>query len=491
MQGLVVTSARSAESPPDPSGFEPAIVTAVVNGSARGDLFIQRAASGQLLLRRQDLPGLGLQVNAPTAAQIDGAEHVALDGITGLRLALDEATQTLQITAPLELLARTVIEARPPLRALQRVPGEGAFLNWALEQSLESNTARRPPSLALEGGARLGSTLLLSRGTTISQGSQVRFVRLTTSLIHDRPERQARWTLGDLSTTPDELGQGLVLGGLSYATVMRLDPYRIRYPLGTVQGQALAPSEVEVYVDGQRVRTERVPAGTFEIRDLQTALGARSVQLLVRDAYGRVQRFDQSLYATPRLLAPGLHDFQYALGAVRQGLGQTSFDYGAPAFSARHAWGVTPALTLGLRAEGRAGFTTGGASAVWRVASWGLLTTSLAASQGQQVHGRAGLLRYEYQATRGGVGVTYRADSAGYASLSDTPVQGNRLRETQVYANRVVGEGQSVWISHSRRTTRPGPQVVPEGWRYAPLATANSTSIGFAAYVTKAPPENA
>lgn len=482
-QALCAASVLAGPAAPDPDGFEAAIVAVTLNGTARGDLFVHRGGAGRLMLRRQDLPAIGLQVNAPTVVLIDGAEHVALDGIPGLTLTLDEPSQSLAITAPVNLLARTVIEAGSQLRTLRRVAGEGAFLNWALEQTLEADAPRRPLSLALEGGARLGPALLLSRGQTVNDGVHTRFVRLATSLTHDLPDRQARWTLGDLATTPDELGQGMVLGGLSYATLARLDPYRIRYPLGTVQGQALTPSEVDVYVDGQRVRTERVPAGVFEIRDLQTALGARAVQLRVRDAYGRVQRFDQTLYATPRLLAPGLHDFQYVLGVVREGLGQTSSDYGAAVVSARHAWAATPDLTLGLRAEGRAGFATAGASAVWRVASWGLLTASLASSHAQRVRGQAGLLRYEYQSTAASLGLAYRADSVGYAALADAPVRGNRLRETQVYASRVIGEGRSVWISHNRRTTRPGPQALPEGWRYAPLAASQGTSIGFAAYL--------
>jgi len=481
-QALSVCSAQAADAPAPI--FSPAIVTVTVNGTPRGDLFLQRTASGRLWVRRQDLPSLGLQIPAPLAAQVDGIDHVALDTVSGLALALDEPTQTLVITAPPTLLTRTVIDAHSQRPRLQRVTGEGAFLNWAIEQSHETGLTRPPASLALEAGARLGPTLLLSRGQTVSDGGRSRFVRLMTSVTRDMPEQQARWTLGDLVTSSDELSSGVVLGGLSFATLARLNPYEIRYPLGAVQGQALLPSEVEVYVDGQRVRTERVPAGVFEIRDLRTPLGARSVQLLVRDAYGRVQRFDQSVYASPRLLAPGLHDFQYALGAVRQRLGQESADYGVPVASARHAWGATPSLTLGLRAEAREDFAAAGASAVWQVASKGLVTATFSSSHTSRARGQAGLLRYEYQSGAWGLGLTHRADSAGYATLGESLMQGNRLRETQGQASRTLREGRSVWVSHSRLATRPAPQTDPaQGWQFASLTPTRSTSVGFAAFL--------
>jgi outer membrane usher protein FimD/PapC len=479
---LSVCHAQAADVLADPTLFESAIVTVTVNGTPRGDFFVQRAASGSLWVRRQDLPALGLQITALPSAQVDGIEHIALNRVNGLALALDEPTQTLVITAPPTLLARTVIAAHPTTRSVPRVTGEGAFLNWAIEQSHVTGATRPPASLTLEAGARLGPTLLLSRGQTVSDGTHSRFVRLMTAVTRDMPEQQARWTLGDLITGSDELSPGVVLGGLSYATLARLNPYQIRYPLGAVQGQALLPSEVEVYVDGQRVRTERVPAGVFEIRDLRTPLGARSVQLLVRDPYGRVQRFDQSVYASPRLLAPGVHDFQYAVGAVRRRLGQESADYGAPVVSARHAWGVTPTLTLGLRAEAREGFASAGGSVVWQVASRGLITAALAGSHAAQTRGQTGLLRYEYQSADWGLGLTHRADSAGYATLGESLIQSSRLRETQLQVSRRVGEGRSIWLSHSRLATRAASHTDPD-WPFATLAPGRSTSVGFATFL--------
>ncbi len=483
-----IVAAHADRPLPQPAGdtsLTPAVVAVTVNGTARGDFFVHRTASGRILLRRQDLPALGLAVTLPTAGVIDGSEHVALESHERIELRLDEPTLTLTLNADPRLLNRHVLGSTPGASRGERLAGEGAFLNWAIEQSLSDGSPQPPASLALEAGTWLGPALFLHRGQTFtnSQGHR-RLARLATSLSHDQPERLLRWTAGDLAALSDELGQGVLLGGLSVATLTRLDPYRIRHPLGAVQGQALMPSEVEVYVDGQRVRTERVPAGVFEIRDLATPLGARAVQLLVRDPYGRVQRFDQSLYVSQRLLAPGLHDFQYAIGGLRRDTGQGSPRYGPAAFTARHAWGASDGLTLGLHAQGREGQLAGGGSMVLQVADRGLLSAHVASSRVGGVRGHAGLLRHEYQSARWGLGTSVRADSPGYTALGNAPGPGSLRRELQAYVSRALEEGRSVWASHSRQSFHPAQRItVPQGWPDVPGQPRHATTFGYSAWL--------
>ncbi|MEY2801787.1 MAG: hypothetical protein RL513_1372 [Pseudomonadota bacterium] len=482
-QALSALGEDARPQPPGAAAFEPAVIAITVNGTARGDFFVHRTQAGQIALRRQDLAAAGLSLAPPTAAVIDGIEHVALDGIAGVDLRMDEPGQTLTITAEPQLLSRHVAVApQPPLRA-RRVAGEGVFLNWAIEQVLGDSLSPARTALALEAGAHLGPSLLLHRSQSVTdaQGHR-RLARLATTWNLDLPERLLRWTAGDLATGSDDLDQGVLLGGLSVATLARLDPYRVRYPLGVIQGQAFLPSEVEVYVDGQRVRTERVPAGVFEIRDLATPLGARPVQVLVRDPYGRVQRFDESIYATPRLLAPGLHDFQYALGGLRQDTGTGSPRYGPTALSARHAWGASAGLTLGLRAQAREGLVSAGSSMVLQVADKGLLSAHVASSRASGLRGHAVLVRHDYQSARWGIGLGARADSPSYAALGQTQVLGGLRREVQAHASRALGEGSFVWVSHSQRDLHPAARIsAPSGWQVAQGLPRRTTAIGYTA----------
>lgn len=484
-QALSAHAGGAAPRAPGDLRFEPAVIAITVNGTARGDFFIHRTPAGRVVLRRVDLASAGLALEPPTAAVIDGVEHVALDGVVGLDLRMDEPTQTLSVTAEPRLLARHV--SVTPARSLRasRVAGEGIFFNWAIEQTQRDGSSPARTTLDFEAGAHLGPSLLLHRArSAIDTQGHHRLARLATTWSHDQPERLMRWTAGDLATQSDELGRGTLMAGVSLSTLARLDPYRIRYPLGTVQGQALLPSEVEVYVDGQRVRTERVPAGVFEIRDLATPLGARSVQLLVRDSYGRVQRFDQTLYASQRLLAPGLHDFQYALGGLRRDPGTGSPRYGPAAFSARHAWGAGPGLTLGLRAEAREGQRSGGTSMVLRVADRGLLSAHVAASRTGGLRGHSVLVRHDYQSARWGLGLGVRADSPGYAALGNSQVLGGLRREVQAYASHALGEGRSVWVSHYLQSLHPATRITPpSGWQLVQGSPRHGTSVGYTAWL--------
>lgn len=476
---------QGAGAPPAVPVFEPAVIALTLNGSPRGDFFIHRTPSGRVVLRRQDLPAIGLSLTPPTTAVIDGIEHVGLDGLEGVDLRMDESTQTLTVMAAPHLLSRHVVAAPVPRSRARRVAGEGIFLNWAIEQTLGDHLAPAREAVALEAGAHLGPSLLLHRSQIVTDAQGHRHLsRVATTWNLDQPERLLRWTAGDLATRSDEGSAGVLLGGLSVSTLARLDPTRVRYPLGTVRGQALLPSEVEVYVDGQRVRTERVPAGVFEIRDLVTPLGARSVHLLVRDPYGRVQRFDETLYASPRLLAPGLHDFQYAIGGLRHDTGNDGPRYGPPALSAHHAWGANTGLTLGLRAQARAGQVSAGPSMVLRVGDMGLLSARWATSRTEGLRGQSVLVRHDYQSARWGLGLGLRADSAGYTALGPTPALSGLRREVQAYASRALDEGRVVWVSHSHQSLYPASRLtVPSGWQLAPGLPRHTTAIGYTAWL--------
>ncbi len=465
--------------------FEPAVVALTVNGSPRGDFFIHRTPAGRVVLRRQDLPATGLSLTPPTTAVIDGIEHVALDGIEGVVLRMDEATQTLTVMAAPHLLSRHVVTTPVPLPRARRVAGEGIFLNWAIEQTLGDRLSPARNAVALEAGAHLGPSLLLHRSQVLTDAQgHGHLARVASTWSLDRPERLLRWTAGDLVTRSDDASAGVRMGGLSVSTLARLDPARVRYPLGMVRGQALLPSEVEVYVDGQRVRTERVPAGVFEIRDLIAPLGARAVHLLVRDPYGRVQRFDETLYTSPRLLAPGLHDFQYAIGGLRHDTGTEGPRYGPLALSAYHAWGASTGLTLGLRAQARAGQVSAGPSMVLRLGDKGLLSAQWAASRTEGLRGQSALVRHDYQSARWGLGLGLRADSAAYTALGPTPVFGSLRREVQAYASRTLDEGRVVWASHShQRLHLSSGLTAPSGWQLAPGLSRHTTAIGYTAWL--------
>ena len=98
----------------------------------------------------------------------------------------------------------------------------------------------------------------------------------------------------------------------------------MRFPTQSLTGSVALPSDMEVYLDGQRIRTERLRPGEFELRDILAYGGARNVQVVLRDAFGRVEQLNYSLYFTDQPLQPGLHEYSYNFGAMRRQFGLQS-----------------------------------------------------------------------------------------------------------------------------------------------------------------------
>jgi outer membrane usher protein len=462
-------SAALPSAAPELSGLEQRVVAVVLNDARLSDWMALRTAQGDLLVRSDDLKAAGLVITAPVELRLDGEDYVSLSGIDGLRLEIDERSQTARLLADPSLFGLTHIEART-VTAIDRSEGNSGFFNWAVNHSRAQGL--QATGLSTEAGLRLGPLLLQTSGASTGGGAG-RFTRLMTQLTWDRPASLQRWTAGDLVAIAPELGQGALLGGLSVASRFEMEPSLLRYPLGVLQGRAIAASEVDVYVDGQRVRTERVRPGEFAIQDLVTQQGARSVRLVVRDDFGRTQTFEQSLYTSDQLLRPGLHEYQYAIGALRQQYGVEGSAYGPLAYAAFHRVGLSHGLTAGLRAEGRPGLANAGAQLTASLGeAAGVVSAALGASRSAAGTGHAALLRYTYMRASWGVGASLRRDSTAYAGLSDDPSNISAKQFTQLYASRQWGELGTVWLAAQRSQFA----ATPAG---SPARLLRSTSVGY------------
>lgn len=479
LAGLAAAPARAQS--------EPLVLAVTVNGESRADLFVQRLPDGHLLVRRDDLPVLGLQANPPTALRVDGEPYIALDAIDGLQADFNERALVLTLTAQPGLLAHSVLDARPRRHRAEVVGSDGAFVNWALERSTlrtaTDDAGLRDTRASLEAGTRRGAWLFLGNGNTVTEDGQRHFVRLMTTAQLDQPQSLRRWTLGDVLTSAPLLAGSVNLGGLALAKREGMDPYRLRYPQGTVQGQATLPSDVEVYVDGQRVRSERVRPGEFEIRDLTTQQGARSVQVLVRDPFGRVRQYDYALYTSDQLLPRGEHDYQYVLGALRHGYGSRSADYGAPAFSAWHRWGASDALTLGGHAQGRAGLLNVGGTTTATLGAAGVLSLGAVGSQAGGQHARALLAQYGYYTARWGLGASARHEAPGFAMLDESRILSNHAWSATLSASRTLADGSALSLSRHVATVHAADRIsIPAGWLLAGSEARRSTTLAYARF---------
>lgn len=458
---------------------EALITTIRVNGQPKGEFFVMRRAPHDWLVRQDDLQRLGLRLGSPEAVLVEGTSHVALARIPDLSAQFDQRTLTLDLTAAARWLPRSVLAN--PLWSAPATPltaDRSAFLNWAVEQ--EASGDRSAMRLSLEAGWRDGPLLVLSRGNTVRRADgQSEFVRLDTTATYDLVQRGQRLTVGDLFTRSPALGLSVPLGGVAVSRLSSFDSFQIRHPLGSLRGQAALPSELEIFVNGQRVRSERVSPGEFELRDLPTPQGAGDIRVLIRDPYGREQVLQQSVYTSTLLLRPGLQEYHYALGRLRRSLGVRSFDYGSPVATAFHRWGLTNGLTVGLDAAIREHVHNVGASASVSLGTAGVLSGSVMASRVGAVRGHAAALRYEYVSPGWSLGLALRRDTPGYAPVGERLGFSGLRDERHLYASARIGALGSLWLARTaRRSHRLESLPVQPGFSGGPVPERSQTTFG-------------
>lgn len=442
-----------------PAARETIVVRVTLNTENKGDLFVERTPDADFLVRIQDLRAIGFREPTGPLVGIEGDSYLSLRALRGVKYEFDEGRLALSMTAEPQLLARqSLAMENQRAQANVVVPTDNSlFVNYALNgRSLDGTFSH--PGLATELGWRWGNYLFLTEGSTVVDGlsARRRFVRLLTSVTHDDRQSLRRTIVGDFFTPTRELSNGVNLGGLSISKLYALNPDFLRYPMQSVTGNVSLPSDLEVYVDGQRVRTERLKPGEFELRDILAYGGARNVQVVLRDAFGRTQQYSYSFYFSDQPLRRGLHEYSYNLGALRRGYGEESARYGPGAFSVFHRYGLTDALTLGLRAEGTKQLLNGGPVATVVLGSAGVASLAAAASSIAGQRGAAALLSYSYQTKLWSAGVGLRRDWNRFASLGDPVSISNRRYEGSLSLSRRLGNRGSISLSHSMFVGRGG-----------------------------------
>ena len=380
-------------------GAETMIVAITVNGERKGEFFVYRTDDGDFLVKVSDLDAIALRDLRGKIVDVEGERHLSLRSAAGIEPRLDEKTLTLEIAAASRLLGSKAIDLQPSRRpGVLRPRDSSAFLNYRLASTGGAGSSSL--GFAAEAGARVGDWLLMSDYSHLStsQGER-RSVRLMSHLTLDRREQLQRLVLGDFFTSSGALGSPLQLGGISFSKRYPLDPYFVRHPTAAFAGAVPAPAEAEIYLGDMRVRTERLPAGEFLIQNFNYYGGARDIQIVLRDRFGREQRLDYRYYFTDTLLRGGLHEYSYDLGVMRRDFGTSSNRYGGAAASLFHRYGVSDNLTVGVRGEASKDGANFGPELLVRVGALGTTSARLAASRNAQGRtGRAIQVGHDYQA---------------------------------------------------------------------------------------------
>ena len=158
------------------------------------------------------------------------------------------------------------------------------------------------------------------------------------------------------------------------------------------------------------------PSGTFNER----IGGDRNVTLVVRDAFGRESVYQQPFYFTDLALREGLHEYSYNAGFMRDQSAAANPGYGKFALSGFHRYGLTDAVSIGLRGEGREGLFNGGAFATALSPRFGIAGIGIAGSQFDGKFGSAVDAFYSYLTDPLQINVAGQYFSNTYATLATT-----------------------------------------------------------------------
>jgi outer membrane usher protein FimD/PapC len=311
---------------------------------------------------------------------------------------LDERTLTLHIDVAPELLPGTTLHMghRRPEDIYQ--PEErSVLLNYGLSISGADDTFVQRVDLSHDLALREGPAHFLTEGTLSYTAESTEYVRLMSRLVWDDRVSLRRMTAGDFFARSGPLGSRVLLGGVSIARNLDIDPYLITYPTLELQGAAATPSEVDIYVDGLLIRRERISPGPFTILNPSRFEGAGDIEVVIRDAFGREERIRQPFYMAEQLLQPGTHEYSYDLGLIRREFGTESFSYDDGALSAFHRYGLTEQVTVGMAAEATTEFVNLSPRLSWKWHSYGNFDLSVAGSTGTEAHrGWAAGFEYHY-----------------------------------------------------------------------------------------------
>ncbi len=216
-----------------------------------------------------------------------------------------------------------------------------AFFNYRLDYYAGDSFDFNSFNVTNEAGFRTGDILFFSDAFYTKKPDDEKFVRLMTNVTYDYRGGLQRFIAGDFVAFSGDLGSTLTMGGISFSKVYRMDPYLIKNPMLNVSGFVTLPSEVEIYLNGMRLRTERLSPGGFDLRDINYYGGAGLLEVIIRDPFGKEERLNFPFYFTDLLLKKGLHEYSYNLGAIREEFGEESNEYSDVALTAFHRYGFS------------------------------------------------------------------------------------------------------------------------------------------------------
>jgi outer membrane usher protein len=438
----------------------PLILEVRVNGARSPQLWqFDMLPDGSLATSEARLALLGLDTHR--AGVPAGAERVRLADLRGVAYRFIEATQSVDIDVPDNVMVPVVLdgaETPTPINVKSVEMNTGAMLNYGVYVAANGDGIQ----LSTQYEARFLTPygLLSSSGfaTSGSEGEdRLNHVRLDTNWRSVDVNRAIAYTIGDAIGDGGQLGTAYRLGGFQMRRDYGNRPDLVTMALPILSGSAAVPSAIDLYLNNLRYFSGEVGRGPFQFRSLPNIGGGATATIVLTDALGRETRITKPIFFAPGLLPVGALDFSVEAGLPRLNYGVKSFDYlDHFAASGTVRYGLSGGLTLMGHVEGMTNLGSASIAGTVRLGGFGALTAGVAASR---FRGDTGI-RYSIE----GQGRVSGVNLYGAIERSDSNFQDIVTASTIIAAEQRVGVVPDppsspiipVLEAYSRRTERAG-----------------------------------
>ena len=409
--------------------YEILVVEISVNGK-RSDTasIIARNSNNELFVSEDDLHQWDIQPPYPKALVIEGMDLIPMTPLGKIETELDTQNLLLTITLPNTVFEKNLIDLSRKTIDTTPHSDRGLFLSYDLslgqetKQDMDAAILLKPVVFSEYG--HLVNDLVYQNANTSEKSDN--FLRIETRLQRDFPERKSSLVIGDSTTVVSPWSRSVRFAGVQYASNFLTQPRFISFPLPSTQSEAALPSDIDIYVNQQLIRSVASEPGVFQINNIPAITGDGEIQLIIKDQLGRETLVSSDFYASDLLLKQGLSAYGYSLGLLRDNFGLRSNDYGSAVGVADYQYGYNDNWTIGARAELSGDVQNLGFNNNFLIKNKGIISSSLALSNSNDTSGSLVKLGYSYNNLnyRIGAGVQTRSDDfefLGVAISNDQP----------------------------------------------------------------------
>lgn len=288
-----------------------------------------------------------------------------------------------------------------------------------------------------------------------------RYLRYDTLWRYSDERRMLTYEAGDFISNALAWTTPVRMAGVQFSRDFTTRPDIITYPLPQFTGEAGVPTAVDLFIDGFKADSAQLNPGPFTLTNVPFINGRGEAVVVTTDALGRQVSTTLPFYVDSTLLRQGLSDFSIGAGAVRRHYGQKNFAYGPGAATGLWRYGVSDWLTAEARFETASDLRLGGVGGVVKLASFGVLNTSLSQSGHEGDSGQQQVIGYQFMGRHFNLNLQRSVRDREYRDLSALPDEYSLSRQTDQFNAFVslgamgnVGVGYFDITQHDRTRNR-------------------------------------